>query len=90
MPLEIIQTSRFKRDIKRLQRQGKDLADAQSIIKTLVDKKPLDPKFKGHKLIGNWQGHRDCHIEPDWLLVYKVEENELHLVRTGSHAELFD
>ena len=86
----VVQSTRFKRDIKRLQKQGKDLADLQSIIKTLVKEKLLDPKFKDHKLVGNWKGHRDCHIEPDWLLVYKVEAKVFHLVRTGSHAELFD
>ena len=90
MSLEIIQTTRFRRDIKRLQKQGKDLSAIQSIIKTLVKKKPLGPKLKDHKLVGDWKGHRDCHITPDWLLVYKLEGNELHLVRTGSHAELFD
>ncbi|MBN4079985.1 type II toxin-antitoxin system YafQ family toxin [bacterium AH-315-C08] len=88
--MEIIQTTRFKRDIKRLQKQGRDLAVLQSIIKILIKKKLLDPKFKDHKLVGNWKGHRDCHIDPDWLLVYKVEDTELHLIRTGSHAELFD
>jgi len=72
LPLEIIQTSRFKRDIKRLQKQNKGLGDLQSVIKTLVNQVPLDPKFKDHKLLGNWQGHRDCHIEPDWLLIYKI------------------
>jgi mRNA interferase YafQ len=89
LSLEIIQTSRFRRDIKRLQKQNKDLGDLQSIIQTLVNEVPLDPKFKDHKLPGNWQGHRDCHIEPDWLLIYKIEENKLHLVRTGNHSELF-
>lgn len=89
MPLEIIQTARFKRDIKRLQKQGKDLTSLQTAIKTLVKKKSLDPKFKDHKLVGNWQGHRACHINPDWLFIYKVEGNELHLVSTGSHSELF-
>jgi mRNA interferase YafQ len=86
----IVQSTRFKRDIKRLQKQDKDLAGLQAIIKILVKKKPLDLKFKDHKLVGNWKGHRDCHIDPDWVLIYKVEGNELHLVRTGSHAELFD
>ena len=90
MPLEIIQSTRFRRDIKRLQKQGKNLADLQSIIRTLVKKKLLEPKCKDHKLVGDWKEYRDCHIEPDWLLIYKVEGNELHLVRTGSHAELFN
>ena len=86
----VVQSTRFKRDIKRLQKQGKDLADLQSIIKTLVKEKLLDPKFKDHKLVGSWAGHRECHIKPDWLMIYKVKENELQLIRTGSHADLFD
>lgn len=90
MPLEIVESTRFRRDIKKLQRQGKDLGELKSIIKTLVNKQPLDARFRDHKLVGNWAGHRDCHIEPDWLLIYKIEEEELHLVRTGTHADLFE
>ncbi len=90
MPLEIVQTARFKRDVRRLQKQGKNLAGLQSIIKTLVKKKSLDPKFKDHKLVGDWKGCRECHIAPDWLLIYRVQENKLQLVRTSSHADLFD
>jgi len=65
LPLEIVQTTQFKRDIKRLRKQGKNLAALQSIIIKLVKKKSLDPKIRDHKLVGDWKEHRDCHIQPD-------------------------
>jgi mRNA interferase YafQ len=55
----------------------------------LVDEKALDSRYKDHRLIGNWANHRECHIEPDWLLIYRIFDNKLYLERTGSHAELF-
>ena len=89
MPLQPIQSTRFKRDIKRLQKQRKNLQELKTIIENLVMEQPLDSKYKDHKLVGNWKGHRECHIEPDWLLIYRINGDKLELVRTGSHAELF-
>ncbi len=51
---------------------------------------PLDSKYKDHKLVGNWKGLRECHVEPDWLLIYRINRDNLELVQTGSHPELFD
>jgi mRNA interferase YafQ len=55
----------------------------------LVEQVPLDERFRDHALIGDWKGFRECHIQPDWLLIYRIEGDELQLARTGSHAQLF-
>ena len=89
MPVTIRQSSRFRRDVKRLQRQRKDLTRLKSIIQVLVTEELLDDHYRDHALIGNWKGFQECHIQPDWLLVYRIENEELQLARTGSHAELF-
>ena len=89
MSLAIRQSTKFRRDVKRLQRQGLDLFRLQTVIETLVAQQPLDEKYRDHFLFGDWKGYRECHIQPDWLLIYQIESNELQLVRTGSHADLF-
>lgn len=89
MPLTIRQSTRFKRDLKRLQRQGLDLLQLQIVVETLVTQQPLSEKYRDHFLIGDWKGFRECHIQPDWLLIYRTEGDELQLTRTGSHADLF-
>jgi mRNA interferase YafQ len=86
----IYRTSRFKKDVKRLKKQGKDFRTFQQIIKQLAEGVELEEKYRDHKLIGDFKGKRECHIEPDWLLMYDVGEDELILVRTGSHSELFE
>ena len=68
---------------------GKDPEKITSLIKLLIQDNPLPQKYKDHALIGNWVGRRDCHIEPDWILIYKKTEDELLLERTGSHSDLF-
>lgn len=90
MPLTIRQSTQFRRDIKRLLRQGADLSRLETVIAALVDQQQFEERYRDHALIGNWKGHRECHIQPDWLLVYRVTGEELQLVRTGSHSELFD
>lgn len=89
MVLTIRQATKFRRDVKRLKRQNIDLSKLQSVIILLVEEEPLDEQYRDHALVGNWRGFRECHIQPDWLLIYRVEENELQLARTGSHADLF-
>lgn len=88
---EIRLSSRFRRDIRLCQRQKKDLDLFKDIDALLSAGKPLPKKNRDHSLSGNWHGHRECHIEPDWLLIYRVDEDEkvLQYVRTGSHSELF-
>ncbi len=84
-------TSKFKKDIKLLKKQGKNIEKLYEIINILAYGEELDAKYRDHNLIGNYKGYRECHIEPDWLLIYKVMENILILTlsRTGSHSELF-
>ncbi len=89
MPLIIRQTTQFRRDAKRLQRQKKSLSRLEIAINTLVTQKPLAEQYRDHALGGNWKGFRECHIQPDWLLIYRIENDELQLARTGSHTELF-
>ena len=89
MLLIIRQSTQFRRDIKRLSRQGADLSKIETVIKALVAQEPLAERYRDHPLTGNWVGYRDCHIQPDWLLIYRVIDDELQLNRTGSHAELF-
>lgn len=79
----------YKKDRKRAGKAGKDLEKLENVMKDLCAETPLEPKLKDHQLYQNWIGHRECHIEPDWLLIYKYEENSVVFVRTGSHSELF-
>lgn len=81
---------RFKKDLERVRRQGKNLAKLKLVMESLANEIALHPKHKDHSLVGNHAGRRECHIEPDWLLIYKVEDEELLFERTGSHSELFD
>ena len=87
--LTIFYTTRFKKDFKRIKKQHKDMNKLQAVIETLVNEQPLDSRYKDHQLIGNWANHRECHIEPDWLLIYRISDNNLYLERTGTHVELF-
>jgi mRNA interferase YafQ len=89
MHLAIRYTSTFKRDFKKAEKQKKDAAKLQAVLELLVSGKPLPEKNRDHDLGGNWIGYRDCHIEPDWLLIYRIEKEELILVRLGSHNEVF-
>lgn len=89
MPLIIRQSTRFRRDVKRLERRKVDLSRLESVVKKLVAQAPLGERCRDHALIGNWFGCRECHLQPDWLLIYRIEGEELELMRTGSHAELF-
>ena len=87
--MRIQRQNQFKRDVKRLKKQNKDFAKLKNILASLIIGKPLEKKYKDHPLSGKWKGCRECHIEPDWLLIYKPEPETLWLVRTGSHSELF-
>ncbi len=92
MKYEIERTPTFKKDFKLDQKQGLDLNKLKEIIILLANGEPLPPKNKDHQLKGNYKGHRECHIEPDWLLIYKIQDDMLilTLVRTGSHSKLFN
>lgn len=79
----------FERDMKLMRKRGKDLEKLKPVIHRLIAEEPLDAAYRDHKLIGNWQGRRECHIEPDWLLIYKLESERIVFERTGSHSDLF-
>ena len=86
--LNIVWGSRFKQDLKRMQKRNKDVEKLKSVINTIAEEKPLELKHFDHKLIGDKSGCRDCHIEPDWVLIYRTDKETLTLVRTGSHSDL--
>ena len=79
----------FKKDVKRIQKSGKEITKLTEVIEKLANDETLEPEYCDHALSGNYKGYRDCHIEPDWLLIYQSSETELVLVRTGSHSDLF-
>jgi mRNA interferase YafQ len=89
MALPVRQSTKFKRDIKRLRRQGIELSKLTAVVMTLSDQKPLQSQYHDHALVGNWKGYRECHIQSDWLLIYRIENDELLLARSGTHANLF-
>lgn len=84
-------TTQFKKDYKLAKRQNKDIQLLKDLVALLADGRPLPEKYNDHSLQGNWKGFRECHILPDWLLIYKQEQDVLVLtmVRTGSHSDLF-
>jgi mRNA interferase YafQ len=85
----IRRTSQFKRDVKRMQRQGRELEKLKRALESLVQGEPLAARYRDHVLVGQYKGTRECHIEPDWLLIYELGEAEIVLIRTGSHSDLF-
>ncbi len=82
-------TKQFKKDVKKLKKQKKDFDKLKGVIDTICENKKLEPQYKDHKLIGNYNKARECHIEADWLLIYEAFENIVKLRRIGSHSELF-
>lgn len=86
----VILKKQFKKDFKLMRRRGKPMVELQRVIEILASGGKLEAKYKDHALAGDYCGCRECHIEPDWLLIYQIRGNvlELVLVRTGTHAEL--
>ena len=84
-------TSQFKKDVKRAEKRGMDLAKLKAVLDLLIDGDPLPAEYLDHPLRGNFAGSRDCHIEPDWLLIYTLTEKGAHVrfERTGTHSDLF-
>jgi len=87
--LNIVYTTQFKKDYKRVKKQHKDINDLRIVIEKLSRREKLDVRFRDHKLFGRWDKYRECHISPDWLLIYRIADDDLILVRTGSHSDLF-
>jgi mRNA interferase YafQ len=87
--LSVVYRNKFRKNLELMIRRGKDPEKIKQVILVLVNEQPLDIKHRDHPLTGNFSGFRDCHIEPDWLLIYRIESDTLYLERTGSHSDLF-
>ena len=90
--LDVVLSNRFKKDLKLAAKRGLDLAELEAVVNRLAAQQPLPDKNHDHTLTGDYIGFRECHIRPDWLLVYRVDGEDLvlFLLRTGSHTDLFD
>ena len=84
------QTTQFSKDVKRMLKRGKEPRKLQDVVRRLACGEPLHPKHRDHPLRGEWKGSRDCHVEPDWVLIYTADASSLRLERTGTHADLFE
>ena len=82
-------TNRFEKDLKRMVKRGYDAIVLKAVIRDLIDGKTLSQKFRDHALIGNFNDRRECHIAPDWLLIYRIDSPYIIFERTGTHADLF-
>ena len=80
----------FEKDLKKMLKRGKASDKIKLVIQKLVREEPLEVRYRDHKLVGNYKGRRECHVEPDWLLIYKVTAEEIILERTGTHSDLFE
>lgn len=87
--LKVSTTTKFEREIEIARKQGKDMSKLGDIIKKLSKEEPLDPRHRNHKLKGNYKDRWECHIEPNWLLVYYKTKEEIIFERTGTHSKLF-
>lgn len=83
------QTTQFARDVKRMRKRGKDLENLKRVVAALAEGRALEPRYRDHPLMGPWAGSRDCHVEPDWVLIYTSDKDSLRLERTGTHSDLF-
>ena len=89
--LELVTTKQFRKDYKRMKKRGYDMNLLEKVIDLLQNAKPLDDRYRDHGLVGNYVGFRECHIMPDWLLIYAVDKEKLILTasRTGTHSDVF-
>ena len=89
--LDIVPSNRFKKDLKLVKKRGLKIDNLRHVVNTLAAEEKLDEKYRDHALTGEYREFRECHVEPDWLLVYRADQNELELFlfRTGTHSDLF-
>ena len=88
-PLTPSPTNRFERDVGRMKKRNVDMDKFKMVIDALCSREALAPELQDHSLVGNWKGWRDCHVAPDWIIIYRKTDSELILARTGTHADLF-
>jgi mRNA interferase YafQ len=86
---EVYETRQFRNDIKKIKKRGNNLGKLKRVVEIIASGAARNPRFRDHALGGQWMGSRDCHIEPDWLLIYRIDGESLYLERTGSHSDLF-
>ncbi len=88
---KVVATTVFKKDFKAIQKRGYDLAKLKEVVEMLAEGTPLPERYRDHFLVGDYAGCRECHIRPDWLLIYKISNDSVYLflTRTGSHSDLF-
>ena len=82
-------TKQFERDLKKTFKRGQNKEKIKAIIQKLVNEEALEPQYRDHKLMGSYKNQRECHIEPDWILIYKIEGESIIFERTGTHTDLF-
>ena len=84
-------TKQFEGDYRLMVKRGKDIERLKTVMRRLINQQSLESRYHDHALTGNLRGHRDCHIDPDWILIYRIDrdQQEIIFVRTGSHADLF-
>lgn len=89
--LKIVSSNQFKKDLKRAKKRGFDFDRLAEVVNMLADQQNLPERYRDHNLIGDYSGFRECHVQPDWLLIYRIDDDqlELFLFRTGTHADLF-
>lgn len=89
--LKLVTTNKFRKDYKLVKKRGYSIKILEEVLDKLLAGEPLDEKYRDHALVGNYIGFRECHIQPDWLLIYSIENDKLILTasRTGTHADLF-
>lgn len=89
--IKIVPSNQFKKDLKSAKKRGYDMEHLQKVVHALANGENLDKKYRDHALAGDYSGFRECHVEPDWLLIYRIDRDvlELFLFRTGTHSDLF-
>jgi len=85
-----VYTNQFEKDIKKMLRRGKGAEKIKAVIVQLISGTPLQPRYRDHALVGNFKARRECHVEPDWLLIYRIAESKIYFERTGTHSDLFE
>lgn len=87
---QAVYLNRFEKDVKRMQKRGKDMNKFKAVVLKLLAGEALEQRYRDHLLVGNFANRRECHLEPDWLLIYRFEDEKVIFERMGSHADLFE
>jgi mRNA interferase YafQ len=85
----VVTSKQYAKDAKRVRSRGNDMARLVAIVDSLLNREPLEPPHRDHPLVGDWRGYRECHIQPDWLLIYRLDDESIYLAPTGTHSDLF-